>query len=348
MDQRIAAQKNRDDNSMENLCFNLLQFLSRALQDARTSYATERAKSPLVDSIQIIDECDEMVFATFEAWCRRNDDKQQFFDEPALLKHKQVFDLMQCNKEGDAKEDHFCHWCRKMAWLRMQATSTATEHAKSSTATECAQFSEDPETRWYKVLALDLLSNELLPEQQGIKKYQIRRDRKTGEIQVTGKQRSWINCMLRKNLGNAKAAFFIFNHGIPELFDAPLRKTPPSEAQLQSMLEDAMHWYASMLQSIVEHEDHPDMECARKLACLDQDAWRRRRQETKRDAKQRLSQGSRLAMDRDTKKRKYEDMSARERQILEDFDTRKSRKRHNEACVTRLPPFRGSLRKAVA
>ena len=104
--------------------------------------------------------------------------------------------------------------------------------------------------------------------------------------------------MLRKNLGHAKAAFFIFNHGIPELFDAPLRETPPREAEVQSMLEEAMHWYASMLQSILEHEEHPDMECARKLACLDQDEWRRGRQGTKRDAKQRLLQGSRLAMER--------------------------------------------------
>jgi hypothetical protein len=41
--------------------------------------------------------------------------------------------------------------------------------------------------------------------------------------------------------------------------------------------------------------------------------------------------------------RKYEDMSATEQQILEDFDTHKSRKEHDEACAKRLPPFRGSL-----
>ena len=38
--------------------------------------------------------------------------------------------------------------------------STATEHAESSTATEHAESPEDPETRWFKALALDLLSNE--------------------------------------------------------------------------------------------------------------------------------------------------------------------------------------------
>ena len=228
------------------------------------------------------------------------------------------------------KRTRFSIGAAKIASLREQMTSAPTD------------------TNWYKVLALELLSNELLPHQHAMKKFEIRRDLTTGEIRVTREQRSWINNMLRKNLGNAKVPFFILNNGIPELFDAPLRKTPPSLAELESMLEQAIHWYVSMLESILKHEDHPDMERARKLGSLEHEAWRRGRQETKRDAKQRLSQGSRLAMDRDTKKRKYEDMSAREQQILEDFDTRKSSKRYDEACVKRLPLFRGSLRQAGA
>jgi len=109
------------------------------------------------------------------------------------------------------------------------------------------------------------------------------------------------------------------------------------------MLEHGMHWHASLLQSILEHENHPDMACARQLGALDQEAWRQQRQERKHQAKQRMSQGSRLAMERDTKKRKYEDMSATEQQILEDFDTHKLRKRHDEAISKHLPPFRGKL-----
>jgi len=239
---------------------------------------------------------------------------------------------MQYTKEGDAKENTFLPWCRKIARLRMQVASTATEHAESS---------EAQEARWYKALALDLLSNESPPAQKGKERlwnlhWKIRRDKETGDIQVTDRQRSWINAMLRKKLGHTKVAFFIFNHGIPDLFDTPFRKKPPTRALLQSMLEDAMHWHASMLLSIVAYEDHPDMENARQLGALDQGAWRQQRQERKRQAKQRISQGSRLAMERDTEKRKYEDMSATEEHILEDFDTDKFSKDHDKACGQRM------------
>ena len=173
MPQRIAAQRNQDNNSMENLCDNLVQFPSRALQGAMTSHATEQVKSPrsghatgqAMSLDDIIDECADVVFAKIEEWCLRND-QQTFYDEPALLKHKQMFDIMQCTKEGDIKEDTFLDWCRKMASLRMQVTSTATEHAESSTATEHAQSPEGSGKPWYKALGSELRSNELLPEQQ--------------------------------------------------------------------------------------------------------------------------------------------------------------------------------------
>ena len=120
----------------------LVQFLSRAVQDAMTIHATEQAKSPrsghateqAMSLDDIIDECADVVFATIEEWCLRHD-QQTFCDKPALLKHKQMFDIMQYTKEGNAKEDTFPEWCRKIASLRMQVTSTVTEHAKSSTAT---------------------------------------------------------------------------------------------------------------------------------------------------------------------------------------------------------------------
>ena len=89
------------------------------------------------------------------------------------------------------------------------------------------------------------------------------------------------------------------------------------------MIDDAMHWHASMLQNIVERENHPDMESARQLGTLDQSDWRQLRTETKCEANQRLSQCKRLAMERYTKKRKYEDMSATEQQTLVNVDTNK-------------------------
>ena len=80
----------------------------------------------------------------------------------------------------------------------------------ANTATEHAESRDEQETRWFKSLALHLLSNDLFPEQLEDEKYRIRRDKKTGDMLVTQPQRSWINTMLRKSLGHAKVAVFIF------------------------------------------------------------------------------------------------------------------------------------------
>ena len=120
--QRAITQKHRDDNSLENLWLDLLQFLSQALQDVRvnrateqvkashatkqakathatkqtkTSHATEHAK-PLEN---VIEECNNMVESVIMQWCDRHD-QQSLYDEEALLKHKQMFDIMQWNKEA--------------------------------------------------------------------------------------------------------------------------------------------------------------------------------------------------------------------------------------------------------
>ena len=103
------------------------------------------------------------LFAKIEEWSRQHDN-QEFYNEPALMKHKQIFDIMKYTKEGFAKENTCFPWCRKINILRIQVASTATEHAESSTATAHPESSEDRETRWFKSLALDLLSNALLPE----------------------------------------------------------------------------------------------------------------------------------------------------------------------------------------
>ena len=46
--------------------------------------------------------------------------------------------------------------------------------------------------------------------------------------------------------------------------------------------------------------------------------------------------------------KKYDDMSATEQQILEDFDTHELRKHYDETCVKKAPSFRGTLIETVA
>ena len=93
---------------------------------------------------------------------------------------------------------------------------------------------------------MTMLLQETTPDQRKEKKKQIRYDT-DGEIHVSSQQRSWIQHMLRKNLGHKDVAFFILQHGLPELFDPPLRKNKPSQELLESILEEGMRWHASLL-----------------------------------------------------------------------------------------------------
>ena len=138
--------------------------------------------------------------------------------------------------------------------------------------------------------------------------------------------------------------FFILQHGLPELFDAPIRKEKPSQELLQSIIEDGMRWHASLLQSLVLHKERPGLAHARRMSNLLDTVWRREKQEACLAAKQAVSRGRRLCMERDSKKRSYDEMSATEQQLLQDFDEHRLQK-HVDKTSLRIEkkPFRGSV-----
>ena len=190
-------------------------------------------------------------------------------------------------KDGSSKENTFIEWCRKVAAhaqtdkFHFGAASAATEHADSELEQNC-----------YKSLALDLLTNEVWPQQRSDPKFKIRKNKKTGKIIVSTPQRSWINALLRKNLGDYRAAYYIFNHGLPDALDLPLgQKKALTKPKLQSMVQELMHWHASLLQSILLRLQHPGMEDAHKWSAKDQEEWRKDRREDKSKAFADLRQG---------------------------------------------------------
>jgi len=173
-----------------------------AIEQAQFSgYATEQTQSH-----RHAEDCGNIVFDTIASVTFF---EQTFYDQPALLLHKQMWDIMSRNKEGLAKENMFIECCRRVQRHNEAVPSSDTEHIFNS-------------------LALDLLSNDLTPEQRYGAAYKVIKDKKTGAISVTTKQRSWINVILRKNLGHSRVAYYIFNHGVPALFNLPFRREAPS------------------------------------------------------------------------------------------------------------------------
>ena len=234
---------------------------------------------------------------------------------------------------GALKEITFHHWCRIVA-QHAQASGTATEHA---------DYTTEQNTKRYKSLAIEMLEVLTTPEQRRQSKYKIQHNMRTGEVRITNKQRSWINAMLFKNFGETNVAYFILNHGIPAILDVPLRRKALTKAMFKNMLEELMIWHASFLQCLIDRQENPDMKHVRRLSALNEQKWQRQRREEKKKAQQRIDGGVRLSMQRDSRKRKFEEMSATEQQILENYDTRKTHKDHAKASGTRIPQFRGKM-----
>ena len=140
--------------------------------------------------------------------------------------------------------------------------------------------------------------------------------------------------MLRKNLGDSRVGHFILNNGIPKILDLPLRsKKAPHKALLQNMLDELMQWHVSLLQSIVTKKEDPNMAIAIKLSDINEGEWRKQRREIKEKAKQRLNSAKRLSMQKESGKRKWDDMSPYEQQSIEEYETQKLQRAYKATCI---------------
>ena len=335
------ALADRADTSIKNLKKSVVDFVIYIMEDLCFVHdpATEQVeavspKDPLKNYTIFLLQCNEIIVDELENFWTETG----YYDEPALLVHKKMWDVMVRNKDGSRKENTFLVWCKKIVAhahsdkFDFLAPRASTEHAESAL-----------EQNAYKSMALDLLTNELWPKQRKEPKFQIRKDRNTGQVILSQEQRSWINTMLRKNLGDNKAAYFILNHGLPELLDVPLRQKPLSIPKLQSMVQELMTWHASMLQSIVDRQKHPGMATAHMCSAKNEwcKIWRTNRREEKSKAWVDLRQGQNLAKERDSGKRKFDAMSATEQQLVEDHDCDRLKKRYKETKIEKMPLFRG-------
>ena len=167
----------------------------------------------------------------------------------------------------------------------------------------------------------DIFANDLTPEQKIVSKYKLREGQS-----ITTAQRSLVNVILRKNLGDARIATYILQHGVPTLLDAPwIRGTVPRK-EMNSMLEEFLKWHASLLKWLDKRQNDPNTIVAQKLSDLNEKEWQAERRRKKFDIQQQLRQGAWLANLRDTHKKRFHDMSATEQRILEDYDTGKLQK----------------------
>ena len=126
----------------------------------------------------------------------------------------------------------------------------------------------------------------------------------------------------------------------------------PSE--VHAALEEAAHWLAALASAIFSHKDDPRMPALRMLAARPEHLSPARRQERQsckaniRKIAEEFAHAKRLAKDRDIGKRKFDDMSDADQQLLEDFDTEMLHNRRKTIVVERLPSFRSQMSSASA
>ena len=146
----------------------------------------------------------------------------------SVAKLSKLIDIMMLHKNGSPKDaNETLTFMRRLAKIReeLRATSSdnATERVESSdngtervassaNATERGELNAQQVSLCYRRFARSFLTHDLLPHQKQNQKYRLRNNLSTF-------QRSFINNLLHKFLGDKKVAFLIWQHGIPSIAD---------------------------------------------------------------------------------------------------------------------------------
>ena len=261
----------------------------------------------------------------------------------AIAQLSNLIGVMLMHKDGAFKNTHeTLHFMRRVASIRAQV--------RADNATERVELNEEEVSECYQRFGRVLLTHDLLPHQKQDKKYRLR-NKFEGDTTLSTFQRSGTNSLLRKYLGDKKVAFRIWQRGIPSIADPSLVKRRRMDSKvldigmLQSSLHECLQWYFCLAKDIVVHKTQEGFDAQVSASSLDtqERQLHQKRQESLRKARDALQRGEDLAKQRDRGKRSYEDMDDAERQILEDFDTGKTKKAKQSFTTPRMKPFRCNL-----
>ena len=275
----------------------------------------------------------------------------------SIVKLAELIDIMMLHKDGSVKDPNdTLTFMKRVAVIREEVLDTlsdnATERVERATssynATEHVELDQQEVSLCYQLFGRILLTEDLLPHQKKNPKYQLR-NKFPGDTTVTSSQRSWIDSMLRKMLGDKKVAFLIWQHGMPSIADTPSYKgiyyKKYYKGMLQSSLNECLDWYSSLANQIVVHRDQEGFDVQLRASSLN--TANRLLHQTRRESLQKVQHtllyGATLAKQSVDGKRSYDDMDVIEQKILEDFETGKTKKAKQHFTTSRMKPFRCKL-----
>ena len=226
------------------------------------------------------------------------------------------------------------------------------------------ELSEDQNKECFALTMQHILEHELTAAQRQESHYHWDPYGKKGPSR---KARSLHDAIVRKYLGHKKTAHHIYQHGLPRLFDAPLvmlrRENPVTAAEhrgldqptehlcdtLQAPLAEAARWLIALACAIRSQNDDAHMPVLHMLSTrledlsLEQLQERQELQERLWKSRDEFARAKMLVNNRDSGKRKFDNMSPSDHDLVKDFDTQRVHKRRNNLLVQKLPTFRSHV-----
>ena len=207
----------------------------------------------------------------------------------SVAKLSQLIDIMLLHKDGSPKDPN-----QTLTFMRLCSTfRDAQIHPYN--ATERVELDDNEVSACYQRFGRNLIKHKLLPHQKKDKRYWLR-NKFEDDTQLSSFQRSFVDNMLRKALGEKKVAFLIWQHGLPRLADlsssaGPTRfigrhtfHTALDIDMLQSCLADCVGWFTSLANHIVIHQSQEGFNL--QLSASSRDPQEKQRQQMRREALQ--------------------------------------------------------------
>ena len=262
----------------------------------------------------------------------------------SIAKLSRVIDIMMEHKDGSPKDaNETLRFMRRCARTRQDVFVMASDNA-----TERAQLTEDEVSSCYQRFGRYLITHDLLEHQKQDDRYRLR-NKSADDTHLSGFQRSFVDNMLRKFLGDKRVALVIWQHGLPSIVTKRQAHTYGlsskfDKGMLQSSLDECLRWYVALANDIVSHQTQEGFDGQRSASSLDREE--RQRQQTRRQALQKAQEavrlGATLAEQRDGGKRSYDDMDEAEQKTLEDHDTGRTKKAKQGSAIPKMKQFRAN------
>ena len=223
------------------------------------------------------------------------------------------------------------------------------------------ELSEAENIECFKLTMEHILENELTQDQRRKDAYHWTRGSGKGP---STKARSLHDVIVRKHLGHKNTAHHIYQHGLPRLLcevNASRRRHSATAAEhrgrtaraeataVHTALVEAADWMAALASTLFGRKEDLHTPVLHMLSARLEDLSPEQRDERRsrissiRRFADQVAKTKKLAMDRDSGKRKWEDISPDDSQLLEDFDTGRLQKRRREILAPRGSAFRSQL-----